>query len=75
MSSESEFLKFFLQHQRELMAYVSAAIRDTHAQNDIMQQTALILWRTFDQYNRTRPFTAWLISSPSSTRRAASPAG
>jgi RNA polymerase sigma-70 factor (ECF subfamily) len=59
MSSEAEFLSLFLPLQRELRAYVSAAIRDNHAQNDIIQQTALILWRTFDQYDRTRPFATW----------------
>lgn len=59
MPAEGEFLKLFLAHQREIGAFVSAAVRDANVRDDIVQQTALILWRTFDQYDRTRPFVSW----------------
>lgn len=59
MAADAEFLALFLPHQREIKAYVSAAVRDIHAQNDIVQETALTLWRTFDRYDKARPFVSW----------------
>jgi RNA polymerase sigma-70 factor (ECF subfamily) len=59
MADADDFLKLFLAHQREIRVLVSAAVRDPHARDDLVQQTALILWRTFEKYDRTRPFVAW----------------
>jgi RNA polymerase sigma-70 factor (ECF subfamily) len=59
MPDQAEFLRLLLSHQREIGAFVAAAVRDTHVRDDIVQQTALALWRTFDRYDRTRPFDCW----------------
>ena len=59
MPSQDEFLKLFLVHQREIRAFVAAAVRDPHARDDIFQETALALWKTFDRYDPARPFDTW----------------
>jgi len=56
---QEDFLRLFLQHQPDLRAFIGSAIRDRHAADDVLQETALALWQGFEKYDRTRPFGAW----------------
>jgi RNA polymerase sigma-70 factor (ECF subfamily) len=54
-----EFLGLFLKHQDDLRAFLGSVVRDWHARDDVFQEVALILWREFDRYDRSRSFGAW----------------
>jgi len=43
-----------------LTAFLRAAVEDQAAADDLFQETMLIAWRKIGEYDRTRPFGAWL---------------
>jgi len=59
MDRHEEFLTLFLRHQADLKAFLGAMVRDRHAVDDLLQESALALWRGFDRYDPSRPFGAW----------------
>jgi RNA polymerase sigma-70 factor, ECF subfamily len=54
-----QFLKLFLRHQGDLNAFVRSVVVDRARCDDVIQETALVLWREFDRYDPSRPFAAW----------------
>ncbi len=59
MNEQNDFLKLLLQHQNDVKAFISSLVRDRYVCDDIFQDVALILWRKFDQFDRSRSFGAW----------------
>lgn len=43
-----------------LTAFLRASVYDEAAADDLFQETMLIAWRKIDEYDRSRPFGAWL---------------
>jgi len=43
-----------------LLTYIRATVRDPGTVDDIFQDTMLVAWRRFDDYDRSRPLAAWL---------------
>ncbi len=43
-----------------LTAFLRASVADQTAVDDLFQETLLIAWRKIDDYDRSRPFGAWL---------------
>ncbi len=43
-----------------LTAFLRAAVRDPAAADDLFQETLLVAWRRIRDYDRSRPFGAWL---------------
>ena len=43
-----------------LTAFLRASVYDTAAADDLFQETMLIAWRKIGEYDRARPFGAWL---------------
>lgn len=43
-----------------LTAFLRASIDDPASVDDLFQETMLIAWRKIDEYDRNRPFGAWL---------------
>jgi RNA polymerase sigma factor (sigma-70 family) len=43
-----------------LMAFLRAGVEDHAAADDLFQETVLIAWRKIGEYDRVRPFGAWL---------------
>lgn len=48
------------EHAEMLLAYIRATVRDPGAVDDIFQETMIVAWRRFDDYDRGRPLAAWL---------------
>jgi RNA polymerase sigma-70 factor (ECF subfamily) len=59
MDQQEEFLQLFLRHQADLRAFIGSLVRDRHARDDLLQQTALTLWQQLARYDRARSFGAW----------------
>lgn len=55
--SQEHFLQLFLASEREVYRYVSAITPAQADVEEIMQQTAVELWRRFGDFDLSRPFT------------------
>jgi RNA polymerase sigma-70 factor (ECF subfamily) len=58
-AAQQRFLSLFLRSEREVFRYVAALIPNVADAEDIVQQTALVLWEKFDAYDDGQPFTPW----------------
>jgi RNA polymerase sigma-70 factor (ECF subfamily) len=56
-ASQERFLKLFLASECEVRRYVSALAPARADAEEIMQQTAVELWRKFEQFDLSLPFT------------------
>jgi RNA polymerase sigma-70 factor (ECF subfamily) len=59
MDRTRQFLQLFLAHESDLRAYVATAVRVPSSRDDVMQEVALALWKSFDRYNPRQSFGAW----------------
>ena len=59
MDRHAEFLKLFLATQGDLKAFLASVLRDRAALEDVFQDTSLVLWQKFAEYDPARPFGAW----------------
>jgi RNA polymerase sigma-70 factor (ECF subfamily) len=53
------FVRLFVDGQREILRYILALVPDIDDAHDILQETAVDLWRKFDQYDPACPFAPW----------------
>jgi RNA polymerase sigma-70 factor, ECF subfamily len=56
---QEQFLRLFLASERELYRYVSVLVPSFADAAEIVQETALQLWKKFDEYDPSQPFTPW----------------
>jgi RNA polymerase sigma-70 factor, ECF subfamily len=54
-----EFLELYASCEHRLYVYIVTLIGNPIDAHDILQDTALVLWRKYDQFDRVRPFFAW----------------
>jgi RNA polymerase sigma-70 factor (ECF subfamily) len=54
-----QFVRLFVEGQREILRYILALVPDIDDAHDILQETAVDLWRKFDQYDPDCPFAPW----------------
>ena len=54
-----EFAEYLRQHQSQLFGYIHSLLRNLNDADDLFQQTTLILWKKFDDYDRSRSFLSW----------------
>ena len=57
--SPEEFMRLFLRSQRDIFRYVAVLVPNADDAQDIVQETAVALWKKLDQYDSGQPFTAW----------------
>lgn len=43
-----------------LTAYIRSLLWNQSALDDVFQETAIVAWRKFDDFDRSRPFGAWV---------------
>src|SRR5260370_36572856 len=58
-SREAEFAAHVRAIQGRLYGYIHSLARDFNDSDDLFQQTALILWKKFDEFDRQRSFFSW----------------
>lgn len=57
--SEHEFAELLKEAQTRLYCYVHMLVQDINDADDVFQQTSLILWRKFKEYDRKKSFFSW----------------
>jgi RNA polymerase sigma-70 factor (ECF subfamily) len=55
----ADFTRYLAANQARLYGYIHSLIPDIHDADDLYQQTALVLWNKFNQFDRARDFFAW----------------
>lgn len=55
----AEFLRLWAAHQPRLFAYILAMAPQWHDAEEILQETSVVLWRSFDQFRPGTDFRAW----------------
>jgi RNA polymerase sigma-70 factor (ECF subfamily) len=53
------FAWLFVETQCKILGYILALVHDIDDAHEILQDTAVDLWRKFDQYDPAYPFAAW----------------
>ncbi len=54
-----EFADLLRRDQSRLFGYIHSLVRDLNDADDLFQQTTLILWKKFDEFDRQRSFFSW----------------
>lgn len=54
-----EFTGAVLRHQTQLFGYIYSLVRDFNDADDLFQQTCLVLWKKFVEYDRSKSFLVW----------------
>jgi RNA polymerase sigma-70 factor (ECF subfamily) len=57
--SQQRFLRLFLASEPEVRRYVAVLVPNMDDAQEVIQETAAVLWEKFDQYDPTLPFTPW----------------
>jgi len=57
--NHEEFMRRFLECQRGLLRYVMCFVPNAHDARDIVQNTAIALWKKHAQYDSSEPFMPW----------------
>jgi RNA polymerase sigma-70 factor (ECF subfamily) len=57
--SHEEFTGLFLQSEREVYRYVMSIVPNMADAQDVVQETAVALWRKRELYDSDQPFTPW----------------
>ena len=53
------FVRLFVEGQREILRYILSLVPDVEDAQDILQETAVDLWRKFDRYDPAFAFAPW----------------
>ena len=53
------FLRLLNEHERALAAYVHSLVREPSDAEDVLQETRLVMWRCFDDFEPGTNFKAW----------------
>ena len=56
-----EFMQLFLEHQPRLYAYIRSLVFQKADADDILQETASVLWRKFDEFETGTHFDRWAL--------------
>ncbi|MEX0718198.1 MAG: sigma-70 family RNA polymerase sigma factor [Planctomycetaceae bacterium] len=54
-----EFVQLFTRHQRRLYLYVLSLIGDPVEAEEVLQETNVVIWSKFDQFEKGTNFHAW----------------
>lgn len=53
------FVRLYTQSERKLYRYVATLLPRSHDAEDVLQETARVLWKKFDEYRPEEPFLPW----------------
>lgn len=57
--THQQFMRLFLEAERELLRYVMALIPNVSDARDVVQETAVALWQAREKYDLAKPFVPW----------------
>jgi len=57
--TKAEFVELLRQHQSQLFAYIYSLVHNFDDADDLFQQTSVVLWGKFGQFDCSKSFVAW----------------
>ena len=54
-----EFMQSFVKSQKLLLGFVQTLLPSLHDAEEVLQETSIILWKKWPQYDRNRDFVNW----------------
>ncbi|MDF1755564.1 MAG: sigma-70 family RNA polymerase sigma factor [Verrucomicrobiales bacterium] len=54
-----DFIRLLAEHEQRLGRYVLMLVPNVEDSNDILQESKLVMWRSFDQFQPGTNFSAW----------------
>ena len=57
--THQQFILLFAEAEHELMRYLMALLPNASDARDVLQETAIALWRTIEKYDQGQPFFPW----------------
>jgi len=54
-----EFVVLMTRHQRQIWWFINSLLPAASDADDVLQETSLVLWRKWDQFDREREFISW----------------
>lgn len=54
-----EFVVLMTRHQRRIWWFINSLLPAASDADDVLQETSLVLWRKWDQFDRDREFISW----------------
>lgn len=54
-----QFLRLFMESERRIYAFIVSILPNLTDADDVLQETSLILWKKFDQFQLGTDFVAW----------------
>ena len=58
---DEQFLRLYTHHQRQIYAYLATFLRDAADVDEVLQETSIVLWHKFGEFDPERSFPAWAI--------------
>jgi RNA polymerase sigma-70 factor, ECF subfamily len=58
-ANQAEFAALYARAHVDLLRYVLTLLPDRHQAEDVVQDTARLLWRKFEEYDPAQPFLPW----------------
>ena len=60
-SDQNRFIQHWTTAQPAVAGYIRAVVRDSASAKDVLQETALVLFKKFTEYDGERPFLGWAL--------------
>jgi RNA polymerase sigma-70 factor (ECF subfamily) len=60
-NDQERFMRLWTSHQSSVANYIRSLVHDHATAADLLQETALIIFRRFAEYDEQRPFIAWAL--------------
>ena len=54
-----EFVRLWVRHQNDLLRTIAPLVGSVDDAQDVLQETALALWKKVDEYDQRQPFLPW----------------
>ncbi len=61
-STYEEFLEIYTRNRERFFAYIYALLPHQADAEDVFQRCSLLLWKKFNEFDRSRPFLPWACS-------------
>jgi RNA polymerase sigma-70 factor, ECF subfamily len=61
-SRANEFLQLLMRHQRQIYAFIQGMVPHPQDADDLFQETILLMWSRFDEFEPGTSFTSWGIT-------------
>ena len=58
-SNPREFIRLLMENERRIYAYIQTLLGNTADAEDVLQETSMILWDKFSEFDQNSSFIAW----------------